>query len=674
VAGILGAALVSACFAGLIIRDVYSGIPPAVPVSALSATCDDGSAPASCTATVVKLNPGRFRVATSTAASRVTLQVDDPAAAATPRFLLARSATAGQLLAAGATAPQDGPTAIGELSKPNVRHVFELPRGSRAWNRIVFAPARTAGPVVIDEIGFFADRTGLLRSALQPFQRISVQGFYLSGVVFVMLGICVFMVIAAHFLPARPSTLLAPPITALLCFAFGILEVGTIFSPYWSRDVRSFYASEWLPFGPDSNLTGGLYEGSRIVQGLGETVRDGVVQWHRMPGYGLFCAFAAFIGRTTDVIEIAALVVVLQAVLYAAAAGVFVWAAQRVFTPWIAWLLGVLVAMLPKQLAYTQSDSIVVPIQLLVLSALLVYVAAERDGRATLRHFLWVNLAFALWFFMRNDVMPGWIVVTAVLAAGRWRRLALPIVLMITIAVPWAAYKRRYLHEFALLPTNTGEVLLLSLCEVPGAFPYPCTDVGYAAWARRAGHADVTTGRASTHAATEVVRHWVTYPVHFGFMVLSKARASVTTQSFPGFQTRFNRLFGLAGDTWIFVGLLTVMAAALAVNYQRRRTLLLGWAVFLNMPIFFVTFASSGRFYAAAGVSLVAAAVPLVCERDYYRALARHPWRVAVVVACVTAFLGGGPRLEQLVVTHDALHYWAPLVDPGQSTLRFTGR
>jgi hypothetical protein len=173
------------------------------------------------------------------------------------------------------------------------------------------------------------------------------------------------------------------------------------------------------------------------------------------------------------------------------------------------------------------------------------------------------------------------------------------------------------------------------------------------------------------HAVAEVVRHWATYPVHFGFMAFSKARRAVTTESFPGFQTRFNRLYGLRGDTGLFLVLLTAMAAGLAVNHRRRGTLLLGWAVLLNMPLFFVTFASGGRFYPAAGVSLVVATVPLLYDAEFYKALARHPWRVAVVIACVTAFAAGGSRVEHWIVSHDSWHYWAPLLDPQRSTLRF---
>ena len=659
-------------FAGLVARDVYAGVPASVTVSDLSASCVSDSPGVDCGVSVTRLNAGRFRVATSVPATSVTMRVADGRATARTRFVLARSTVPGRLVVVG-TGGGDSPLASGDVVTRNARYVLVAPAAPQAWDSLGFKPAPSNQPTVIEELGFFESRRGLLRSELQPIQAIPAQLFFLRYVAIATLLLCVWCAVAGWFLAGHWWTLLSPWLAAALCLGIGTLELGTTFSPYWGRDLRSFYASEWLPIGPDSNLTSGLYEGSRLVQGLGETVRIGMVQWHRMPGYGLFCGMAALVGRTSDVIDIAANVILLQLLLFAAAAGLFVFAAQRMLPPWVAWLLGVLIAMLPKQLAYTQADSVIMPIQLLVLAALLVYLAAERDGSGTFTPFVLVNLACALWFAMRTDVLPGWTVLAIVLAGGRWRRLALPVVLALTIAVPWAMYKKSYRHEFDLLPTNTGEVVLLSLCEVSGTFPFECTDVGYVDWARRGGHFDPATSQASSHAVAEVVRHWVTYPVHFGFMVFSKARRSITTESFPGFQTRFNRLYGVGGDTWMFVLLLTAAAAALAVNHQRRRTLLLGWAVVLNMPVFFVTFASAGRFYPAAGVSLLVATVPLVCDRSFYASLARHPWRTAAVIVCVAAFVGGGSRVEQLVRTHDALHYWAPLLDPGRSTLRFTG-
>jgi hypothetical protein len=669
--GMLAVVATIVYFASLVAADVYSGVPASVPVTILSVHCDSGATATPCEASVVALNPGRFHVAASIPGSTITVRWAEPPAPPHARFLLARSALPGRLQVSG-----DGGalSTLGELPAGNARHVFALPIAGDAANRIIFTPPASPRPSVIDELGFFADDRGLLRSARQPWQRMAPQRFYLRYVPIVTLVLCVLIVVAGYLLDEGTLRRLGPWLVAGLSFAVAMLEIGTTFSPYWGRDLRSYYASEWLPIGPDSNLTGGLYEASRLLQGLGLTVRPDVVQWHRMPGYGLFCAFAAAAARTTDVIEIASAVVVFQVLLYAIAAGVLVFAAQRLFRPWVALLIGVLIALLPKQLSHTQGDSIIVPILLLVLAALLAHLAAERDSRVTFRHFLWVNLAFAFWFFVRNDVLPGWIVVAAVLAAPRWRRMTVPLLLALGIAVPWGIYKQPYRHEFDLMPTNTGEVLLLSLCEVPGRFPFECTDVGYVDWARRAGHFDPATNSASLHAVREVVRHWVTYPVHFGVMVFAKARRAVTTESFPGFQTRFNRIYGVGGDTWLFAILLTAMVSAVAVNHQRRRTLLLGWAVLLNMPLFFVTFASAGRFNAAAGASLIVATVPLLADRAFYAALRCHPWRAAVVIACVTAFVTAGSHLERVVMANDTFHYWTPLLDPDRSTLKMIGR
>jgi hypothetical protein len=667
-----------AYFGSVVFRDVYRGIPASIPVSALAARCESVSPGGPCETTVVALNPGRFRVATSVPASSVTIQVSDSAAAANARWLLVRSAVLGRVIVEGTGSGGPSHLAVGDVQKSGVRYVFGLP--AQAWDRVIFTPSASDRSAAIDELGFFGDARGLLRSETQPFPSIPPDTFVNRYVAPATVALCAGLVVAGACLRSRRLRAIGPWLATMLCLAVCTLEVGTTFSPYGGQapyggqDLRSYYASEWLPMGPDSNLTGGLSVGSRLVQGLGATVRPDTVQWHRMPGYGLFCALGAVIGRTTDVIEIAAIVVLLQILFYSVATGIFVAAAQRVFTPWVAWLLGVMILQLPKQLGYTQPDSIIVPIQLLVLAAILVHLAEEDRGQPTLRAFLLVNLAFALWFFMRNDILPGWLVISFVLANRRWRLMAIPLVLIAAIALPWALYKQQYSRQFDVMPTNAGEVLLLGLCEVPGAFPYECTDEGYYNWARRAGHLDSTTNRASMHAAAEVVRHWATYPVHFGFMVLSKARRAVTIQSFPGFNTRFNRLYRPVGSSGLFVVLLIVMATAIVVNYQRRRTILLGWAVCFNMPMFFVTYSSSGRFYPAAGVGLLAATIPLLCDREFYRAMAGRSWRAATVVACLAAFVAFGPHLEHLVMTNDALHYWTPWLDPGRSTLRFPSR
>jgi len=533
------------------------------------------------------------------------------------------------------------------------------------WNRLTFVPASTQ-PVVLEELGFLEQPPPSGAPSLRFYAR------YVAAAVF---AVCALLVIAAWRVPPVLADAAGPWLFALFCFCVCVLEVWITFSPYWSRDLRSVFAAELIRSAPGGNLTGGLYEGARIVQGLGQTLPGGTIQWHRMPGYGWFCALAASVARSTDVVDIAMAVVVLQVVLYSAAVGIFVASARHVFSAWMTALLGGLLVLAPKQVASPQVDSVIGAIAILVLSALLVDLAQPADRRRmALATFLLVNLAFALWFVARNDVVPGWIAVAVVLARRRWRYLLIPVVLAVAIALPWALYKRQYTHRLDLLPTNTGEVLFLSLCEAPGAFPYECTDTGYFEWAARFDNGDPTSSAASTEAAAEVVRHWITYPVHFAFMVWFKFRRCIYDSAWPGLVTPFNRPFEWFRATRMFIVLTAVLSAAVVVDHQRRRSFLLGWVVFLNMPLFFIVYASGGRFYPAAGISLIVAAVPLLFERGLYVQMARYPWRVAVIAAGVVAVLAGGGPMERWIEANDSIHYWAPLRDPARSTLQFVGR
>lgn len=668
VLALLAAVALAGYLAASVLGDVYSGVPASIAVSSIAVSCRPASSNA-CDALVVRLNPGRFHIHAANPLSSLTIAVQDPSAVARARVLLLRTESPGQLTIGGDAAVSE--VSVFDVPAADVRSVIRLSAHQSIWNRITFTPTVSGKPLVIRELGFFDSEDGLLRSTRQPFPWIPAQRFYATYVVLVMIAIYALVLAAAWYARAVVRRI-GPWVLAALCGSVCILELGTTFSPYWSHDLRSMYGSELVESGANGNLTGNLYLGARLLQGLGATEPPGIVQWHRMPGYGLFCGLAAAIGRTTDIVEIAVTVIVLQVLLYSVSVGVFVAAASRIFAPWIACLLGVLVTLLPKQLNYTQVDSIIAPMALVVAATLFIHLAATRGGeRPPFRTFLLVNAAFAFWFLMRNDVLPGWLAVSVILAARRWRYVVVPLLLMMTVGVTWALYKQQYTHEFSPLPTNTGEVLFLSLCEVPGRFPYPCTDVGYFDWVTRISRTDATSRRASDRAVREVVRYWVTYPVHFGFMVISKFRRCVYDESWPGIHTRFNWLYTTGREAGAFLFLLTAVAVAIAVNHERRRSILLGWTLFFNMPLFFVAFESAGRFYSAAGVGAVVAAVPLLFEPGFYEQIARQRRRALVVLACIAALAIGGGWVEYVVRTNDALHYWAPLLDPRASTLAF---
>ena len=658
--GLLGAVVIVGYVAVPLYGDVFTGTGATVALKNVSAVCE--SSGNGCAAAIIRLNPGRFRVATAAPARSLTLSFDDTSDLGARAVLIRVDGEARLLFDPGSSSF----TTTGSR-----RTVVAVPAATR-WNRLTVVPVQPGARIVLSEFGLLPQADDQRGPPGQPLKRIPPARFYAVYAMLVVLTAGAVIVIVAFAAPAGVPRWLGPAAIAAFCWSVCILELGTTFSPYWSRDLRSTYAIELESSGATGNLTGGLYVGARLADGLGITVPPGIVEWHRMPGYGVFCAIAAVIGRTRDVIDIAIVAIGLQALLYSVAVGVLVASAQPVFGVAVAWLIGVLLVLLPKQVAQTQADSLVVPIAILGLAALLHVLSAAAQGRTAAPTAYPVAMAaFAAWFVVRNDVLPGWVAVTALLGRRRWPRFLLTVCAIAAIAIPWALYKRQYRHEFDLLPTNTGEVLFLSLCEVPSRFPYPCTDAGYFEWATRISQSDPTSARASNRGVVEVVRHWLTYPVHFVLMVWFKFRRSVYDWAWPGFQTPFNLPFIQARAHGGFLVLMTAVVLSIAVDHQRRRSLLLGWPLLFDLPIFLIVFASVGRFAGPAGVSAIVAGVPVLLERGLYDQIRRHRWRAALVVGCsVTFALVAGP-VEQLIVARDALHYWAPLLDPRQSSLMF---
>jgi len=115
--------------------------------------------------------------------------------------------------------------------------------------------------------------------------------------------------------------------------------------------------------------------------------------------------------------------------------------------------------------------------------------------------------------------------------------------------------------------------------------------------------------------------------------------------------------------------MLTIVALCVVVGHQRERTLLLAWPLFLDAPLFWIMFASLGRFYSAAGIGLLAAAVPPLFERSFYDRLAVRPWRTVSVLTCAGLFAVTAWPFHDWLLRNDAFHYWTPFLDPSSSTL-----
>ena len=211
--------------------------------------------------------------------------------------------------------------------------------------------------------------------------------------------------------------------------------------------LRLFYVTGPLDAPPGGNLNTGLWQGFHLLHAEGLTFLPGLVPWERMPGArsvlraGRHAVRRPHAARRGDRHDSG---VPLQALFYSAALGVFAWAAGLLWSAPAVWTLGLLVSLLPKQLGYTQVDALIAPAALLSSPRLFACGCnAGRDARPIpFAVDFFVHLAFAFWFVMRPDVLPGWLIVSLVLHWRSWRRLAIPLVLFLSIGIGWGAQVR----------------------------------------------------------------------------------------------------------------------------------------------------------------------------------------------------------------------------------------
>ena len=650
------------------VKDVFFGAPAAVAVQ-IDGSCEAGDPSVPCHVSVAELHAARYRIASDAPARTLTITLGFPAPMERAHHLLVRVSQPTNLELY--VQAHDGEAFVepAHLTNAPGRTVTPLPAAARITALSFVSEAEAfSEPIVLDELGFFEDNRGLLTDVRRIFQGIPPLTYHGTLVPRVVARLCIFSAIAAFFVPRRMLRKLLPVLLPAICFSLCVLDLAVLFSPYGSGDLRAFYAGGPLQNAAGSNLNGGLWQAERLLAGQGLTVGAGVVSWERMPGYGLFCAVAAlFFGHST-LVDLATATVLLQVIFYCAAAGFFVWAAGQLWQSHVVWIVGLLIAMLPKQLGYTQVDSIIAPVTLLILAALCIRLKSIESGRPVgLAVDLFVHLTFALWFLMRPDVLPGWLVVSLVLY---WRspRLMIPIVLAVAIGVSWASYKMQYTREFVPTTANIGATLMCGLWEVPSRFASTCSDAAYFNWITKHTPFEPTSQAASNFATREVLKFWLTFPGHFVIMLYDKMLRFLGGDVWPGHATDLQQsLFQIVPRAPLVVFLLTTMALAVAAGHERLRTLLLAWPLFLNAPLFWVMQASDGRFYSAAGVALVVAAVPLLFERPFYVAIAAQPRRtVALVVSAGVLAMAARP-LDVWLLHNDAFHYWTPFFNASSS-------
>ena len=196
--------------------------------------------------------------------------------------------------------------------------------------------------------------------------------------------------------------------------------------------------------------------------------------------------------------------------------------------------------------------------------------------------------------------------------------------------------KARYTREFTMTTSSAGASLFCGLFEVPSRFRFAmaCNDATYFDWIHEHTPYRGEEAAANSFVTREVLKFWATYPGHFATMVDHKMMRTIDADVWPGYPTQLHVfVFESVPRYWLVLSLLTIIVLCVVIGYQRERTLLLAWPLFLNAPIFWVMFASLGRFYSAVGIALLVSAIPPLFERPFYASMLASRWRTAAVLA-----------------------------------------
>jgi hypothetical protein len=261
--------------------------------------------------------------------------------------------------------------------------------------------------------------------------------------------------------------------------------------------------------------------------------------------------------------------------------------------------------------------------------------------------------------------------VSIALHGRNWRRMLIPATMFVAIGSGWGVYKMLYTREFALTTSSAGASLFCGLFEVPSRFALTCSDKSYFEWIGDHVRFNPQSKPANDFAVREVLRFWATFPGHFVVMVDHKMMQCLDGGCWPGLRTFLHEalFYLLVWPPRAIAAMLAIIALCLAAGHERRRTLLFAWPLFFNAPLFWVMFASEGRFYSAIPIALLVAAVPPLFERQFYARLVARPWRTASVLAGVGMLAVAAWPFHDWLMRADAFHYWTPLLDPSKSAL-----
>jgi hypothetical protein len=456
-----------------------------------------------------------------------------------------------------------------------------------------------------------------------------------------------------------------------LAIAITAAELRQVYPAGTPHDFRHEFAAF---HSKNFNLTESLLMAQNFMRGRGITlpVAGGSteIDTYRMPGYPLFVAVAAMMFRASpdDLTAIGASVVYLQVLTLAAAVAFFAHQVSRSMSIGMAALLAAVACWLPQSLDMTESDSTILACGLLIAGALCVFHADRVPSKVPLKYHLMLHTAFAAYFLMRSEVAVGWAGVGLFLYRKQLAYLALPLCFALAIGVSWGLYKKAHGSDFVMTTSNVGHVAFVGLWQTPHhKFVWEPSDESYLRWINAYGYKYMEP-RANGFAFREVARFWFTYPGYVVSNAWYKAYSYFRYEAWSGSLALYpSKLAGFAMRRLVSWLLFLVVVLALVRCFDARRTFLLAWPLFLNLPIFMLV-QHNARYVSFISCSLMFASIPLLLSPEFYAALgSRKRQSIAVLVVGTLVWISA-PAI-QLSLLSDRFRYWAPLLDPADSTL-----
>jgi hypothetical protein len=621
---------------------------------------------------ILELNSGRYQIRSKKFPKNIDFKLDT-----SPRFLIIRFSeftkdyafdlklTSGKT---SETVPIEG--------KDTFQHIIELPKKeftsiSLTSKRLVFNSSSEV--FQIDEISFRESNEVFspLRSWIHP-EKLNR---FLSLFVFVIL----FAALIIFYLFESPyKIVLFTTFFIVAAWTIGVSELNSIYYTNVgtiSSDLRLWITPRMYECS-DCNLSYGVRMAMQFLSGGGLTTDPGKISWARMPGYGIFTALVALITQTqNDRFHLTLNLIFFQLGFFAICVGLFFFYALKVFNRYAVFILTAIAILAPKQLGYSQVDSIMIAVFLLITASLCNFLANKKDNSLTLKHHILVHTSFAIWFLMRTDIVPAWFATSSLLYRLKgFRYYLLPIGLFLSIGLGWAIHKKPYTGEFSMTTNSFGASSFCGLWEIPHPFVWEPSDGSYVSWVEGQNLIPGTSNKANKFATREVARFYFTYPVYIISLGTHKFRHFIQSLSWAGLYSMLN--IELAGQQLIsyFRGstiwmLLWIISAALIMNHQRERTLLLSWVLLFNLPIFLLVYASAGRFYPPHSMALLIVAVPILFEKDFYKKLRSNRPRSLFVLLVFVCLARAVPLLDKALLKNDGIRFYAPFLDPAKSTI-----